>query len=218
MTAAAPGRRRRRWPIYLAVALVVLIVLLVIADRVALGIAERKAGETLQTSQGLQQRPSVSVAGFPFLTQLAAGDFDHVTITAHDVPIGNSTRTLAVDTLRVDLRQVTVPHDFSWVRAATASADARIAYPALSDALGATIDYGGNGQVGVGGSVAGRSLHATVRPVVSAGRRLTLAGLNGILPGIELQGLPFGVTVDGVSAEPDGLHVRLSGRNLVYRS
>ena len=33
---------------------------------------------------------------------------------------------------------------------------------------------------------------------------------------ISLAGLPFHVQVEGASASADGIHLRLSGRNLVY--
>ena len=77
---------RRRWPIVLLVLLLVLVGLFVAADRIALGLAEDKAATALQSSQNLPQKPDVSVEGFPFLTQLLAGNFGEVVVTADDVP------------------------------------------------------------------------------------------------------------------------------------
>src|ERR1700710_2442505 len=111
----APPRRRARWPWVLLGVVLVLVALFVAADRIALHIAENKAAETLQSSQQLNTKPAVSVAGFPFLTQLVAGEFDDVTISANGLDVGN--HTLQIASLVVHLHHVTVPRDYSQVRA-----------------------------------------------------------------------------------------------------
>ena len=75
--ARAPRRRRRRWPIILLVTLVVLAGLLVIVDRVAVRYADNQFATQIQ-KQGFSTKPSVSIQGFPFLTQVAARDFKDV--------------------------------------------------------------------------------------------------------------------------------------------
>jgi len=72
--------------------LIVLVVLLVIADRVALAVTENDMASQFQQN-GLPVKPSVSIEGFPFLTQLAAKDFNKVDISASDVPAGPVTIT-----------------------------------------------------------------------------------------------------------------------------
>ena len=102
--------------------MLVLAGLFVAADRIALSYAEDKAASTLQQSQQLNQKPDVSVAGFPFLTQLAAGEFDDVTISASDLEVGTADN-LRLDRLDVHLHHVTFNSDASVVRAATATAE-----------------------------------------------------------------------------------------------
>lgn len=234
--AAAP-RRRRRWPVALLVVVVMLVGLFVAGDRVALALAEDKAATTLQSSQHLSQKPTVSVAGFPFLTQLLAGEFDDVTITAKGVDVGAG-RSLRISSVTVHLHHVTVPRDYSSVRAETATADARIAYSDLSGTLGVPVRAGSDGRLVAEPSVtiAGRTVHGTVSAVVhaSSGRGITftqarVSALGETLPSaasdalaavfgkvISLQGLPFNVEVTGADVTATGLVLHLAGQNLVY--
>lgn len=79
---------RGRPPRRVLVALVVLaglVVLLVIADRVAERVAARATAEQLRTSQHLAADPDVRFTGFPFLTQALRGRLDEVDLTASDV-------------------------------------------------------------------------------------------------------------------------------------
>jgi hypothetical protein len=66
---------------------IVLVILLVIADRVALAVTENDMAAQFQ-SNGFPVKPSVSIDGVPFLTQLVAKDFRTVNIAASDVPAG----------------------------------------------------------------------------------------------------------------------------------
>lgn len=236
-TYAPPRRRRRRWPWVLLVFLVVLAGLFVAADRIALQVAEDKAATTLQNSQHLTQKPDVVVAGFPFLTQLAAGEFDKVTITADDVVVGTG-RTLQIGSVVVDLHHVTVPRDASQLRARTADARATISYTELSRVLGAPVHAGGDGRLVAepAATVAGQTVSATVSarvhasaadgitftdPTVSVGTVTLPSAVSNALANvfpksISLAGLPFDVQVTGVDVTNAGLVLHLSGRELVY--
>lgn len=219
--------------------LVVIVVcgLFVAADRVALSIAEDKAASSLQTSQHLSNKPDVSVAGFPFLTQLVAGRFDEITVAASGVQVGNQ-RTLRIAGVTVHLHHVTVPKNYASIRADTAVAEARIDYGDLSDTLGFTVRDGGNGRLVTTPSVtiAGQRFSGTVSAIVhaSSGGGITFAdvtvsaaglavpgpvdqALGAVFDtGVSLAGLPFRVRVDGVDVTSAGLVLRLSGRDLVY--
>jgi hypothetical protein len=69
----------------LIIALVILCALFVAADRIAVGVADSQVASKLQTSRGLAQKPSVSIGGFPFLTQLIGGKLDDVKVRATDM-------------------------------------------------------------------------------------------------------------------------------------
>jgi hypothetical protein len=94
-----PRRRRRvrRWTMAIF-ALIVVLILLVIGDRVALAVAENDMANQF-VSNGLPVRPSVTIEGFPFLTQLVARDFRKVDISASNIPAGPVTITSATGTL-----------------------------------------------------------------------------------------------------------------------
>jgi hypothetical protein len=66
--------------------IIVVLILLVIGDRVALAVAENQFANQFQSS-GFPVKPSVTIEGFPFLTQLAAKDFNKVDISASNVPV-----------------------------------------------------------------------------------------------------------------------------------
>jgi hypothetical protein len=62
----------------LLVTLVVLLGLLVVADRVAVNVAEDRVAQQVQSSGRLAGPPTVDIGGFPFLTQAVAGDYSDV--------------------------------------------------------------------------------------------------------------------------------------------
>jgi len=87
------GRKRKvRRSVMALFAVIVILILLVIGDRVALAVTENQFADQFQ-KQGFPVKPSVSIDGFPFLTQLAAKDFNTVNISANDVPAGPVTIT-----------------------------------------------------------------------------------------------------------------------------
>jgi LmeA-like phospholipid-binding len=75
-------RRRRRHPVIaLVVVLVVIVVILGVGDQVARGYAQNRIASQIQSS-GLNTKPSVSIKGWPFLTQVLAHDIKTVDISA----------------------------------------------------------------------------------------------------------------------------------------
>ena len=77
---------------------IVLLILLVIGDRVALAVAENDMADQF-VSNGFPVKPSVTIEGFPFLTQLVARDLRKVDISASNIPAGPVTITNATGTL-----------------------------------------------------------------------------------------------------------------------
>ena len=85
-------RRRRRWP---WITLIVIILVLVAADRGALVITENAMASQFQSSIGLSGKPHVSIPGIPFLTQLAARDFNTVNVSATNETTGEGALDIA---------------------------------------------------------------------------------------------------------------------------
>jgi len=78
---------------------VVLVVLLlgvvVLVDRVAVGFAEDRVAEQIAEKGALQGTPEVDIAGFPFLTQAVAGRYDDVRIALTAAELGQPQGTRA---------------------------------------------------------------------------------------------------------------------------
>jgi hypothetical protein len=73
-------------------AVIVLLVVLVLGDRVANAVAENSIANKIQ-STGFPVKPSVTIEGFPFLTQVIAHDVGRVDISANNVPAEGVTIT-----------------------------------------------------------------------------------------------------------------------------
>src|SRR4051812_27482500 len=70
-----------------AIVLLVLLLLALVVDRGAAYAAASMAGTALRDDLHLNEKPGVAVHGWPFLTQVAAGRYDDIQITAHGVDV-----------------------------------------------------------------------------------------------------------------------------------
>src|ERR1700726_231491 len=82
-------RRRRKGPLIALITVIVILVLLVVSDRVANAFAENQMASQVQSSLNLSGKPTVSIQGFPFWTQLLAKDFKTVNISARNETINS---------------------------------------------------------------------------------------------------------------------------------
>jgi LmeA-like phospholipid-binding len=225
--------RRARW---IGIALAVVLALLLGVDRVGNYLAEKAAAQTLKSSEHLSSQPSVTIGGFPFLTQLAAGNYDRITVTADDVPVNRAARVLVISRLKVVLHNLSVSRSFHSFRAARASAGALVSYEELGRTLGVHLAYAGSGRVRATKTVtvAGHSVSAaaTTRPellhgalsfghtsvaevgTLGSAASATLSRIFAV--SIPLQDVPFHVQVQALDVTPTGVHIALTGRDLVY--
>ena len=220
----------------LLVALVVLGLIAVGLDRGGVYVASRVAASSLQSSQGLSERPDVTIAGFPFLDQVATGRYDRIDVTAYDLPLGEGRVSVRLSRLDVALADVVTSRDFSRIDVGRARADAVISYDDLGDALGIDLSFSGGGQITASRTftVLGQEVtpRITVEPAIVDGAlgfgEFTVNGaadaadvvrdaLDDVFDiTLPLQAIPFDVDVDDVSARRDGVHVSLSGSDLRY--
>ncbi|MFG1952355.1 DUF2993 domain-containing protein [Micromonospora sp. NPDC048830] len=105
-----PRRRGRKVLITLVVLLLVLVGLVVVADRVAAGVAERAIAEQVRQEIAKQDAqsaaPSVQVGGFPFLTQVLAGEYERISIGLRDVRASVRGDMVSLTELNVAARNV----------------------------------------------------------------------------------------------------------------
>lgn len=141
--------------------------LFVIADRVAVGFAEDEVAQRLKTGEGLTDTPSVSIKGFPFLTQVVDGELDEVEVGIKDygataTGTGNA-ETVRIADIEAKMTGVSFSSDFGSATAASATGTATVSYDELLKAakseptdvgLGFTarvvgLSDGGNGKIKV---------------------------------------------------------------------
>jgi hypothetical protein len=226
--------KRAGWTIVIVAAGIA--ALLVVLDRVGLRVAERIAADTIESSQHLNSRPGVEIAGFPFLNQLATGKYDKVTITADDVAVGRPTGQLVLSRVRLVLHSLTVSRDFRRLHAARADAAATITYRELGSTLGVALSYAGGGRVRAAKTVtvAGVTVNGavTARPRLAGGalsfsdpavdepRGLGAAGAAALRRlfdvTVPLNGVGFDVRARSLHADAEGLTLALTGRDLTY--
>jgi hypothetical protein len=88
----ATRSRGRRWAVGLLVFLLIVVGLLVVADRVGAWYAQRRIADEVQQEVAKREitsdKPDVSVGGFPFLTQVLSGDYESITIVLRNVEGG----------------------------------------------------------------------------------------------------------------------------------
>lgn len=106
------GRRRRRRRLAVAaIALLSLVGLLVVADRVAVAYAEDRVAREIRAQvaeRGLRSGPvQVTIDRFPFLTQVIAGHYPLIRVVVPDVQGDVAGHTVRLPRLDVELRDVT---------------------------------------------------------------------------------------------------------------
>jgi hypothetical protein len=222
----------------LLIVVVILGGLFVVADRIAVHVAENKAAERAQASEGLNSKPKVSIGGFPFLTQVAGGSLHDVKITANDIAAGDGGQSVRIQSFEADLHGVKLSGAFTRAVADTADGKAFLTYADLTKAApqGITVGYGGTDKDGramvkVTGSVQGAHLSVlsqlSVRGADGIGLRaeglpkaFTALGLEDQVRQlidftIQLNHLPAGISLTDLTTGPDGISVAAKGKDVV---
>jgi len=225
-------KRRRKGPLIALITVIVILVLLVVSDRVANAYAENQMASQVQSSLGLSGKPSVTIHGFPFWTQLIAHDFKNVTITASNETINSASAgggTLEIASLNATLHGL----HFQGFSSNTATVDqfnatALITFTALGSMggvpQGVTLSYAGPNQVKATLSVGPLDLSATATVTQSGPNQIHVHVTNfGGIPTdqlgnfgnftITIPKLPAGVTIQSVSVTQQGVMVSIAGVN-----
>jgi hypothetical protein len=219
---AARRRRRGRGWIALLVTLIVLAVLFVVGDQIAKAYAQNMIASKLESSSGLTTKPSVTIEGFPFLTQLAAHDIRTVDISASNV----QAEKLDITSVKATATGVHLNSSFSGATIDHISGTALISFTSLVNATGAqgvtvTADPAGGpnaANVNLG------PLTATARITQTGPSQITvtvqsLDGIAGSLLGslpdykINVPKLPAGLQVQGVSVTSQGITIKVAAQH-----
>jgi hypothetical protein len=229
------GRRTRR---YLLV-VVIIIALLVVLDFASRAVAENIMATQIQ-KQGLPKKPDVSIGGFPFLTQVAAKNFQQVTISTTNLPEGPVTLT-KVNVIAHGIRLRSYSSASGTI--SSLSGTALISFASLGNTLEQQVGPLGSllGGAGLNLTAAGPSeVKATLNLVVTSGSAtwrvtrlsgnqlhiglVSSSGLPTSLLGsiqsvtVQIPKLPLGLTINSVSVTPSGVVGSVSGRDVSFGS
>jgi DUF2993 family protein len=220
-------RRRRRWPL---ITLIVIVVILVVGDRAANAYTENQMASQIQSSLGLSGKPSVTIQGFPFLTQLAARDFRTVDINASNETITSSSAgsgLLKVASLAATLHGMHI-HGLNSATIDQFNASALVTFTALGDVggipQGITLSADGPNQIKANISIGPLSDSAVAQITQTGSNQINVKIVDaGGIP-VDLLGnlanfsfsipkLPAGVTIQSISVTQQGLRITAGGQN-----
>src|SRR4051812_30097338 len=165
----------------LVIALVVLVLLAVAADRVAKHVVEGRLADHIENRQQFDD-VSVDVAGFPFLTQVVARHFDDVDIAIATLRARTGAGSIRMEDVDLALHDVSTSSDFTSATAAKATGSGLVPYSAFDAFAPVKVAYGGTTADGAGylqvsaPSLGGGSLR--VVPSAADGLRLNLGALS----------------------------------------
>ncbi|MDJ1135872.1 LmeA family phospholipid-binding protein [Streptomyces iconiensis] len=226
------------------VILIVLAGLFVAADRVAVNLAEDEVAKKLKTELEVPASgdASVSIDGFPFLTQIASKELDEVNAELTGITAKAGGRQVRLSTIDLSARDVQLKDNFSSAVAADATGTVHISYDDLSKAAddGVRIGWGGKtksgqGQVKVTAGVVlpllnrtiERSVYSTVSITGGDTVRLHADEVPGSkIPGLEdairkkidfarqIDKLPSGLKLEKVEATKSGVDLSMSGTDV----
>lgn len=220
--------RRRRWPLGLAAALVVILALLVVADRAAAAYAGRRIAQQLHRD-GLPATPAVTVEGFPFLTQVLSHRLQRVHVTASGLREGPVTASLVADATGIRLEPSYQGGVITQVKGRVLVGFGSLANVARAAGIsGVTASADGPGRIRF--KVSQPFITTTVvASIRRAGQRtfvlhiISAGGLPASLLGplrdltFHVPPLPYGITIQSVSVTSQGVTGHLTGHDIAFR-
>jgi hypothetical protein len=222
----------------LLIGVAVLVVLLVAADRISVAVAENQISDRLTSAYGLPDKPGVSIAGFPFLTQVAAGDYRQIDVSASQVPAGGATLhnlNVRLSGVHATVRQV-LGNGSSMVTAERAAGSAMVGFGTVDRRLPGGFRLHPDGKnLSVSGRLAYHGAHIPVSATVALGVsdsgirvtpvRVDVPGIPGLPVSayssqlrivVPLSTLPLHLHLTSVHVTPDGLRIAASARHVQF--
>jgi hypothetical protein len=219
--------------------LLLLVGLVLGADRVGEEVAEDQVARVVAERAGLAGAPDIEIGGFPFLTQAVAGRYEDVRVSLTGADLGQPEGTSAdvsLQGVRVALSDV-LSGSVQQVPVERVDGTASLSYDLLAQQLGpgATVAREGDGlrverTVEVSGvtvpliatgSVAldGDTLVVDVDEVTSAGVDVPGFLTDQVSDALDLRygipALPFGLQITGVTAGDDGVRIAVTATDTV---
>jgi hypothetical protein len=223
----------------LVIGLIVLIGLVIAADRIGLRVAQDEIAKNVASQYQLDHRPKVTIKGFPFLTQAVDGKYDEIDVNVGDltqlgVKLTNATVTLKgvkapmSDAVQGDSSKMVADSAVSTVTVGYADVDKEAPRGMKVSAKGSALQV--HGPVTVLGlsrtmtatvtvQPAGRSVRVVPQTVRTGGATLPIGLVQQAFSfTVPVKGLPLGTRISEVRVEPDGLRVSASAEHVKLSS
>ena len=222
----------------LLIVVIILAGLLVAADRIGVVVADHEIASRIQSAYQLPSKPSVSVHGFPFLTQVVSGHYNQIDVSTGQL----TTQGVTVDHLVAKLTGVRAPmsdlmgHGSATISAAHVSGTATVPFASVRRRLPAGVQLSQDGSaLRLAGTVRylGLSVPVTADAALSpsgAGiavtpTRITVANgssvLSSLISGqfrfvVPVTGLPLHLAIKSVSVVQGGVRVTAAATNVAF--
>jgi hypothetical protein len=219
-------RRRRRGPIALLVVVILILVILGVGDQVAKSYAQNRIAQQIQTSGDLSAKPSVSIEGWPFLTQVASRSLKAVDISANNVTADSGKLPFS---FTAKATGVHLNSSFNGATVNQINGQALLTFSSVAGLLGlpgGTVTLSADpaaGQNGIKADSALGSLTGTVKLAnpneidvnLNSGTGLgsLISGASGNAITIQIPKLPAGLVVRSVSVNNQGIVATASASN-----
>jgi DUF2993 family protein len=221
------ARRTGRRILILIVVLLAILGLLFGLDRAAAAITADRIAAKLQT-EGFPVEPTVTVKGFPFLTQLISRHLDGVEVIAPEFPVGPVTASIDVHGTDITLDSGYQSGTIAQVNGTGLITFASLAtLPSLANVPSLKISGDGPSMVKLSANLAIFAATAIARvklasPHEIALRLVSASGVPAALLDpirhltVQIPALPLGLTVQSVMVTPQGVVIRVSGSNVSF--
>ena len=200
--------------------------MLVGGDRAANAYTEDQMASQMQSSLALSGKPSVSIAGFPFLTQLAARTFNTVNVNASNETAGPGGQ-LEIASLTATLHGMHI-HGLNSATVDQFTASALVTFTALAKAggipQGIKLASDGPNQIKATVDILGFSSDATAKVTQVGNNKINVkvTDFGGVPADVlgnlvdfnfSIPKLPAGVKIQSVSITQQGLRITATGTN-----
>jgi hypothetical protein len=211
----------------LVIVLLAILGLLLGLDRAAAAITADRIAAKLQT-EGFPAEPSVSVEGFPFLTQVIRHHLDGVKVIAPRFPVGAVTASIDVHATDITLDSGYQSGTIAQLNGTGLITFASLAkLPGLAAVPGLKISSDGPHMVKLSANLAIVAATAIARvklasPHEIALRLVSASGVPAALLdpirhlAVQIPALPLGLTVQSVTVSPQGVVIRVSGSDASF--
>jgi LmeA-like phospholipid-binding len=222
----------------LLIGAVALAVLLVAADRISVAVAENQISDRLTSAYGLSAKPGVTITGFPFLTQVLAGDYQQIDVSASQVPADGAVLhhlNVRLTGVHATVSQL-LGNGSSMVTAERAAGSAMVGFGAVDHRLPGGFRLRPDGKnLSVSGRLAIHGVHIPVSATVALGVsgsgisvtpvRVRIPGVSGLPASayssqlrvvVPLSTLPLHLRLTSVHVTPDGLRIAAAAQHVQF--